>query len=75
MRKRETYVARVREKFRKKPQTCRGCGETFEVLSGVPGRPRLYCSQRCRRDFYYQQERAEAFRKRLEEAARRRPAC
>ena len=49
---------------------CKGCGEPFAVLSVGPGRPRLYCSPRCRRDFHYRQERVELERRRAEERER-----
>ena len=51
---------------------CQRCGEPFETLSGVRGRPRKFCSVRCRRDYGYEREKAQLEQRRAEERERRR---
>jgi hypothetical protein len=50
---------------------CKGCGATIPAQPSGPGRPRLFCSRACRRDFYLGQERVERERERAEERERR----
>jgi hypothetical protein len=53
-------------------RSCRHCGETIPAQPRGPGRPREFCTRRCRRDFYHQQEQATLNRERAEEWERRR---
>jgi hypothetical protein len=50
---------------------CRGCGATIPAQLPGPGRPRIFCTRRCRRDFYHRQEQAEVERERREAEERR----
>ena len=38
-------------------RACRGCGSTIPAQPSGPGRPRVFCSVRCRRDFHHGLER------------------
>ena len=66
----ETYLTGVGEKISGETRACKACGGAFRVLSGVRGRPREFCSIRCRRDFGYQREKAQLERQRAEERKR-----
>jgi hypothetical protein len=50
---------------------CKACEATIPAQPSGPGRPKLFCSRRCRRDFYLVQEKAERQREWLEECNRR----
>jgi endogenous inhibitor of DNA gyrase (YacG/DUF329 family) len=50
---------------------CRHCGATLPAEPSGPGRPKLFCSRRCRRDFYLLREKADRERERDEERKRR----
>ena len=45
---------------------CRGCGVEIPPQPRGPGRPREFCTRRCRRDFHHRQEQAEIERDRVE---------
>lgn len=49
---------------------CRGCGTTIPEQPSGPGRPREFCTRRCRRDFHHAQEQASIERERAEEKER-----
>jgi endogenous inhibitor of DNA gyrase (YacG/DUF329 family) len=51
---------------------CRGCGATIPAQPRGPGRPRLYCSRRCRRAHYQRLEQAEVVLERTAQRERRR---
>jgi len=51
---------------------CKGCDGTIPPQPSGPGRPREFCSRRCRRDYYHRQEQAEVDRERREEWERQR---
>jgi hypothetical protein len=53
-------------------KTCQGCEATIPAQPSGPGRPRTFCSRRCRRDYYHRLEQAEIERERAEEEERRR---
>ncbi len=50
---------------------CRGCGQVLPAEPSGPGRPRVFCTRRCRRDFYHRQEQAQIERERAQERERR----
>ena len=50
---------------------CRHCGETIPAQPRRPGRPREFCTRRCRRDFHYQREQSEIEVERREAEGRR----
>jgi hypothetical protein len=52
-------------------KTCQGCEATIPAQPSGPGRPRTFCSRRCRRDYYHHAEQAEIERERAEEKERR----
>jgi hypothetical protein len=52
-------------------KTCQGCEAIIPAQASGPGRPRKFCSRRCRRDHYHRAEQAQIERERAEEAERR----
>jgi endogenous inhibitor of DNA gyrase (YacG/DUF329 family) len=53
-------------------RACRGCGTDIPAQSSGPGRPREFCTRRCRRDLHHAQEQASIERERAEEQERQR---
>ena len=51
-------------------RTCRGCQTTIPEQPSGPGRPKEFCSRRCRRDFHHAQEQASIEQERAEEQER-----
>jgi len=51
---------------------CRACGGTIPAQPSGPGRPRDYCSRKCRTDYHHRQEQAAIARERAAEVERRR---
>jgi hypothetical protein len=49
---------------------CRGCGTDIPEQPSSAGRPREFCTRRCRRDFHHAQEQASIERERVEEKER-----
>lgn len=49
---------------------CRGCRTTIPEQPSSPGRPKEFCTRRCRRDFHHAQEQASIERERAEEKER-----
>ena len=45
---------------------CRNCGELIPAQPSGPGRPREFCSSRCRRSWYHERERERELADRLE---------
>ena len=45
---------------------CRGCGVEIPPQPHGPGRPREFCTRRCRRDFHHRREQAEIEHERVE---------
>ena len=52
-------------------RSCKGCGAEIPAQASGPGRPREFCSRRCRRDHYHRLEQAQIERERAEEKERR----
>ena len=51
---------------------CRSCGTTIPAQPSGPGRPREFCSIRCRRSFHHGQERERELAEQREEWERNR---
>jgi hypothetical protein len=51
---------------------CKGCGAMIPAQPPGPGRPRLFHSRECRRNFYHRQEMDEISRERREADEKRR---
>jgi hypothetical protein len=58
------------EAFKATERSCRYCGEEMEPQVSSPGRPRIYCSRRCRRGWHALKEAYERERE-AEEAGER----
>ena len=51
-------------------RSCKGCGAEIPAQPSGPGRPKVFCSRNCRRNFYHRQEQVEIEREREEQKER-----